>query len=387
MKFNRKSNAAVGTMTMARTRWAALAALGAAFVGASASAFAADGPPLGAARSFAALGASTVTSTGATAVTGDVGVSPGTAIDGFPPATIANGAIHAGDATAAQAHSDAAIAYAFLAGMRSSPANNLSGTDMGGLTLKPGTYKFNDSAQLTGALVLDAKGSSSALFVIQIASSLTTSSGSTVTVINGGADYDESKVFWQVGSSATLGSGTAFTGNILAYASISLVSGATMTGNALALNGAVTMEANTITSPPVPAVVPSKRPSGGHSSLTRPLGAPDANATARIDVKHFPANHGRRERSWFKMKLRHLTRNTVYTLWADDPATPVADLVQFATFTAPRSGNVNFTLDTKKAGTMPFGATLADLSGATIEVRDSVGMLRFLTGVIPTTRP
>ncbi len=232
-----------------RTLGALVAASGVALVGGALTAAAEDGPPLGAARSFALLGGSTVTNTGPSIVTGDVGVSPGTAITGFPPGTVTGGSIHAGDAAAARAHSDAALAYAFLEGMWSIPANNLSGTDLGGLTLAPGVYKFNTAAQLTGDLTLDAQGDPGALFVLQIGTTLTTSSGSSVIVINGGADYDESNVFWQVGSSATLGSGTAFTGNILAYSSITIVSGSSMTGNALALNGGVTTDSNTNTSP------------------------------------------------------------------------------------------------------------------------------------------
>ncbi len=235
-----------------RTRAVVLGAVGAALAGGALPAAAASGPSLGVARSFAALAGSTLTNTGSTTiVTGDVGVSPGSEITGFGPGQVTGGTYVGGDTKADQAHSDANLAYAFLAGMASIPANNLTGTDMGGLTLAPGVYKFNSSAGLTGDLVLDAGGDSGAVFVFQIASTLTTADGSTVTVINGGADYDESNVFWQVGSSATLGSGTAFTGNILAYASITLETGSSMIGNALALVGAVTLDSNSVTSPPL----------------------------------------------------------------------------------------------------------------------------------------
>lgn len=226
---------------------AALAALG----GASVPAAAEGGPPLGAARTFAALGGSTLANSGPSAFVGDVGVSPGSSITGFPPGTVTGGAIHAGDAVAAAAHADAELAYNFLAGMASIPANNLSSVDLGGLTLMPGVYKFNSSAQLTGALTLDAQGDSGALFVFQIGSTLTTATGASVTVINGGADYDESNVFWQIGSSATLGSGTAFVGHILAFSSITVVSGSSMTGNALAINGAVTTSGSSNSTPTV----------------------------------------------------------------------------------------------------------------------------------------
>jgi type VI secretion system secreted protein VgrG len=234
-----------------RTRGGILAAVAVALAGVALASAPVGVPTLGAARSFAVLGASTVTSTGFTVVTGNVGVSPGTAITGFPPATVTDGAIHAGDTAAGKAHKDAGIAYGFLAGMPSIAANNLTGTDLGGLTLAPGVYKFNTSAQLTGDLVLDAHGDSGAIFVFQIGTTLVTGTNASVVVINGGANYDESNVYWQVGSSATLGTGTDFTGNILAYSSISIVVGSTMTGNALALNGAVTMDSNVVTSPPL----------------------------------------------------------------------------------------------------------------------------------------
>ncbi len=371
-----------------RTRGAVLATAVVALAGASLPAAAGAGPSLGAARSFGVLGASTVSSTGQTTVTGDVSVSPGTEITGFPPGTVTGGAIHAGDATAARAHRDAANAYDVLAGMASIPANNRSNVDLGGLTLAPGVYKFDSSAQLTGALTLDAQGDSGALFVFQVASALTTASGASVVVINGGGNYDESKVFWQIGSSATLGSGTAFTGNILAYASITLVSGTTMTGNALSLVGAVTMDTNSvITSPAFVEDVNGGKPSGDHSNLTPPPGAPDDNVSARIDVKHFPAHRSREERSWLRLKVRHLEPSTGYTLWADDPLTAATVLVQFDSVATKRSGNLNYTEDTKKGGTLPFGATLARLSGKAIEVRDAAGTTTLVAGTIPTTSP
>jgi hypothetical protein len=237
----------------------AFAAAGVLMAGSMLPATAADAPSLGAARKFGVLGASTVSSTGLTTVVGDVGVSPGTAITGFPPGVVVGGEIHAGDAAATAAHADAALAYDFLAGMASIPANNLTGTDLGGLTLAPAVYKFNTSAQLTGTLTLDAQGQSDAIFVFQVGSTLTTSSGAAVVVINGGADFDDSNVFWQVGSSATVGTGTSFVGNIVAYASITLATGSSLSGNALAIVGAVSLDSNAlVTSPPV--VIPPPPP-------------------------------------------------------------------------------------------------------------------------------
>ncbi len=204
---------------------------------------------LGTAQSFAVLGASTVTNTGATAVFGDVGVSPGTAITGFPPGVITGGALQAGNALAAQAHADLVTAYGVIAGETSPPANNLTGTDLGGLTLTPGVYSFATSASLAAAttLTLNAQGNPNARFDFQIGTTLITGSASAIQLING-AEADN--VYFQVGSSATLGTGTAFQGNILADQSVTLTTGASMLdGRALALVGAVTMDTNQISVP------------------------------------------------------------------------------------------------------------------------------------------
>jgi hypothetical protein len=368
-------------------RGGVLAAVGVALAGATLPAMAAEGPALGAARSYAVLAGANVASTGLTVVNGNVGVSPGTEVSGFGPGVVNRGEIHAGDAAAAEAHADATIAYAFAEGMASSPANNLSDTDLGGLTLAPGVYKFNSSAGLTGELTLDAGGNSNALFVIQVASSFTTASGAKVRVIRGGENYDESRIFWQVGSSATLGSGTEFKGNILAYASVTLVSGSTMVGNAIGLNGAVTLESNTVTSPRAGAPVPFGRPVMERVRILPPVGAPETSAFAILQVKHFPALRARIERSWFKMKLRHLEDDAAVTLWMDDPSTPAIVLVQIDAFTVRHSGNFNYVKDTKKGDALPFGATLAALSGMAVEVRDAAGTTTLLAGTIPTTSP
>ena len=198
---------------------------------------------LGTAGSFAVLAGSTVTNTGPTVVSGDLGVSPGNAVTGFPPGQVTNGQIHAGDATAAQAQSDLTVAYNSAAGRACN--SNLTGQDLGGQTLTAGAYCFSTSAQLTGPLTLDAQGDAGAVFIFQIGSTLTTASASSVNLINGAQACN---VFWQVGSSATLGTNTAFKGNILALQSITLNTNATITnGRALARNGAVTMDTNTIT--------------------------------------------------------------------------------------------------------------------------------------------
>jgi len=198
-------------------------------------------PDLGAAQSFAVLGAATVTNTGMTTITGDLGVSPGTAITGFPPGVVIGGAIHAGDAVAAQAHSDAVIAYRTLVA-EACDFNYLDVQEMGGLTLTPGVHCFPSSAQLTGTLTLVGSDP----FIFKIGSTLTTASHSSVVANDGGQTCDGSNVFWAVGSSATLGTGTQFVGNILALISITLTTGANVSGSALALTGAVTMDTNQV---------------------------------------------------------------------------------------------------------------------------------------------
>jgi hypothetical protein len=190
--------------------------------------------------SFAVLGGSAVTNTNTpTIVTGNLGVSPGSAVTGFPPGIVTGGTIHAADAVAAQAQSDLTQLYVNLA---SAPCNtDLTGQNLGGLTLTPGVYCFMSSAQLTGTLTLDGQGNPNALFIFKIGSSLTTASASAVLLINSASSCG---VFWQVGSSATLGTGTALAGSIVALTSITLNTGASLTGRALARNGAVTLDDN-----------------------------------------------------------------------------------------------------------------------------------------------
>jgi type VI secretion system secreted protein VgrG len=198
---------------------------------------------LGSASSFAVLGSSTVTNTGSTTVTGDLGVYSGTSITGEGSITL-TGTVHQTDTVAQQAQADTTTAYNALTAM--TVTQDLTGDDLGGLTLKPGVYKFDSSAQLTGTLTLDAEGNNDATWVFLIGSTLTTASASDVTFINlGSSPHDD--LYWQVGSSATLGTTTAFEGNILALASITLDTGATIDcGRALARTGAVTMDTNTV---------------------------------------------------------------------------------------------------------------------------------------------
>jgi Ice-binding-like len=204
-------------------------------------------PPLGAADPFGVLGASTVTNTGPTVITGDMGVSPGASCTGFPaPCTggpgIVTGTIHVANATSLAAQNSIVTAYNALT---SQPCDViLTGTDLGGLTLTPGTYCFATSAQLTGTLTLDGLGNAGSVWVFKIGSTLTTASNSRVAFINGGQSCG---TFWQVGSSATLGTTTSFAGNVLALASITLNTGADNAGGLFARTGAVTLDTNDVT--------------------------------------------------------------------------------------------------------------------------------------------
>lgn len=203
---------------------------------------------LGSAQSFAVLGHETVTNghsspNPTTQIYGNLGVTPGTSVTGFyPDGTVSGGTVHINDEVAQLALQDATTAYNTLSG---SPYDyNYTGMDLGGLTLTPGVYHFDTSAQLTGALTLDFQGDADAEFIFQIGSTLTTGSGSSVDVINGGP---LGGVYWQVGSSATLGTGTTFAGNTLALASVTLDPTAEiLCGRAFALTGAVALTDNLI---------------------------------------------------------------------------------------------------------------------------------------------
>ena len=210
----------------------------------------ASSPTLGSANNFAVLASSTVTSTGATVINGDVGLSPGTSITGFPPGIVAPPSTeYAADTVSQVAETDASSAYNELT---AEPATeNLTGQNLGGLTLMPGVYSFNSSGQLTGKLTLDGNGDPNTDFVFQFGSTLTTASSSSV-VLEDSANAEN--VFWAVGSSATLGTDTAFTGNVIANTSVTMDTGSSLLdGRAIALNGAVTLDDNAISIPVGPA--------------------------------------------------------------------------------------------------------------------------------------
>jgi hypothetical protein len=246
---------------------------------------------LGTAATFGVLGSSTVTNTGATVVTGDVGVWAGTSITGFPPGTIfaGSGSLHAGDPVAQQAQADLTTAYNAAVARPCLPANNLTGMVLGSggavLTLSPGVYCFNTSAQLTGDLVLNGAG----VYIFQIGTTLTTAAASSITLTNGASACG---VWWQVGSSATLGAATSLAGNILAFTSITLTAGTSVNGGALARNAAVTMDSNNVTAcgpPAQPGLVTQASPSiplGGSIGDTATLSG-GVNPTGTITLQVF----------------------------------------------------------------------------------------------------
>ncbi len=205
------------------------------------SALAQETISLGAASNVAVLGDSTVTNAGPTTVIGNVALSsPGVSITGFPPGTIVAGAEYIGPGLANNAHNDASAAYAQVAG--ETFTSDLSGENLGGLTLTPGVYHFATTAELSGTLLLNTEGDPHAAFHFQIGTTLTTDPNSVVSLLNG----NTVNIFWQVGTSATIGVDSTLYGNILADQSITVNSGATINGRAMAINAAVTLDTNTI---------------------------------------------------------------------------------------------------------------------------------------------
>jgi len=239
------------------------------------SVLAATDPGLRTAKNFAVLAGTTITAAipnGPSWVSGSIGVSPGSAVTGFPP-SVASGAQHKGDAVAGQAQTDLVGTYT-RAGAASSPCpggNNFTGVNLGGKTLVPGVYCQTTAPTLTGTLTLNGGG----VYIFQIGSTLVTAAGAPgapgarIRLI-GGAQPCE--IFWRVASSATLDTYTAFVGNIMALASITMNNGATLEGRALARNGAVTLDHNRIIQP------------GGCGATAPAVGSPPVGNTLPLSL-------------------------------------------------------------------------------------------------------
>jgi LPXTG-motif cell wall-anchored protein len=253
--------------------------LAAVLLGASPASAAQAPVGLGAAASFAILAGTTVTNTGPSAISGDLGVAPGSAVTGFPPGAVTNGSIHQADTAASQGKSAVTTAYNDAAGRATSATIT---ADLGGQTLVPGVYA-GGALQISGTLTLDAQGDPSAVFVFKASSTLITASSSSVSLLGGA---NACNVFWQVGSSATLGTNSTFQGTVLALTSVSAATGAAVTGRLLARNAAVTLDSNTVTSTSCAAALPSASVSATSTSTASASGT-------RVTISAAPTPGGR----------------------------------------------------------------------------------------------
>jgi hypothetical protein len=225
----------------------------------AASANAATAPGLGSASTFAVLAGTTVTNTGPSVIKGDLGVSPGTAVTGFPPGTVSAGSIHSADAVASGAQDALTTGYNSAASAPTTATVPDVG-NIGGETLVPGVYTSASSMMVDGTVTLNGGGDPNAVWIFKAGSTLVTGSASRVVLEDGAQPCN---VYWQVGSSATLGTGSTFVGTIMALTSITVTTDVTVAGRALARNGAVTLDSDTIapqacgaTVTPPPVVVP-----------------------------------------------------------------------------------------------------------------------------------
>jgi len=226
--------------------------------------------PLGTADSFVVLAGTTITNTGATTVNGDMGLTPGTSVTGMPPLVL-NGASHVADTVALAAQADLKTAFDNAAGQ--TPAAAIP-SELGGTKLASGIYS-SGVFTITNTVTLDAGNDPNAIFVFQSAATLNAAAGSHVALINGASPCN---VFWLVRSSATLNTTADFSGNVLALTDISLFTGATVQGRLLARNGAVTLDANTITKPTC-QVTPTPTPTVTATATPLPTALPTALPT------------------------------------------------------------------------------------------------------------
>jgi Ice-binding-like len=244
----------------------------------STAAAAAVAVPLATTGSFSVLAGAGITNTGPTTVTGDIGTFPTTSISGLGSLTV-GGANHAGDAVTQQAKIDLVTAYNTAAG--EGPTNPIA-ADLGGRTLLPGVYNSASSIGLTGALTLNAQGNPNSVFVFQAGSALTSASGSQINLINGAQACN---VYWQIGSSATLGTGSTFIGTVIALQSITVTTGVKIDGRVLARNGAVTLDTDTITTSTCATTPGSTTPGATTPGATTPGATPGTTLTPAAKKK------------------------------------------------------------------------------------------------------
>lgn len=231
---------------------------------------------LGTAESFSVLAGSAVTNTGPSVISGDLGLSPGTAVTGFPPGLV-NGTQNVTNAVALQAQNDLTTAYDDAASR--TPVTDVG--DLGGRTLTSGIYGAATTLSLTGTVTLDAQGDPDAVFVFQAGSTLNTASSSRVVLTNGASPCN---VFWQVGSSATLGTNSRFVGSILALTSATLNTGASVEGRVLARDGAVTLDTNVITAPDCDSVTSTPTGTATPSPTVVPTGNTPTDTSTGVVV-------------------------------------------------------------------------------------------------------
>ncbi|MBP2267630.1 type VI secretion system secreted protein VgrG [Pseudarthrobacter sp. PvP004] len=307
-------------------------------------AFAATPVNLGTAASYSVLAATTVTNTGPTTLQRDLGLSPGTAITGFPPG-IAAGTTHAADAVALQAQSDLTTAYNNAAGQALTAS--VSG-DLVGRTLTEGVYKSTSSLALSGQLTLDGQGNPASVFIFQVASTLITASASSIVFTNGAQACN---VFWQVGSSATLGTASSFKGSILALTSITAQTNAVVEGRLLARNGQVSLDTNVVTTP---------------ACVTTPTtSAPPGTATATPTVTVTPTETATATATPTVTATETATATATPTVTATETATATATPTVTATETATATATPTVTATETATATATSTATATATASAT----------------------
>ncbi|WP_256870791.1 ice-binding family protein [Paenarthrobacter nitroguajacolicus] len=321
-----------------------------------APAFAATPVNLGTATSYSVLAATTVTNTGPTTLQRDLGLSPGTAITGFPPG-IAAGTTHAADAVALQAQSDLTTAYNNAAGQ---PLTASVSGDLVGQTLVEGVYKSTSSLALSGQLTLDGQGNPASVFVFQVASTLITASASSIIFINGAQACN---VFWQVGSSATLGTASSFKGSILALTSITAQTNAVVEGRLLARNGQVSLDTNVVTTPACVTTPTTSAPPG--TATATPTVTPTETATATATATPTVTATETTTATATATETTTATATATPTVTATETATATATETTTATATATATPTVTATETTTATATPTVTATSTQAAPAT----------------------